>query len=165
MAVLAGMTIGHPCTACNATMETCDVHIREHGVGCCPACFTDDTHGLLDQFRPIDVAELAQEIQNLTRLMAQMVIARTEHAKAIRSLRAESAAAIQENAFLRGRVQELEHREEMADERTKRNLIVAALTDVRTIVRNLPERVTELEHVAEALEAHLKLVRKPKENR
>lgn len=146
-------------------MVDCDATIKEKGLGCCPDCFTNDTHGLLEPFKIYDVADLAQDIQNLTRLMAQMVIARGEHAKAIRSLRADMAATIEENALLRGRVQQLEAREEMVDERTKRNLVVAALTEVRSVVRDLPERVRELEDVARALEAHLKLKRKPKARR
>lgn len=165
MAVAAGMTIGHPCTTCNATMETCDRTIRETGSGCCSDCFISDTHGLLDQFRPIDVAELAQEVTNLTRLLAQMVIARTEHAKAIRSLRADMAATIQENALLRGRVSELEQIEETADIVDKRLLLAEVLSEVRTLVEALPERVKELEDVAVAIEAKLGLVRKPKAKR
>lgn len=159
------MTIGHPCTTCNATMETCDVTIRETGQGCCPDCFLSDTHGLLEQFRPIDVAELAQEVQNLTRLLAQMVIARSEHAKAIRSLRADMAATIQENALLRGRLQELERSEERVDAGTKASLIQEAIKEARGLVAALPERVKELEDVAVAIEAKLGLIRKPRGKR
>ena len=156
---------GHDCDKCGATMAECDAHIREHGQGCCTECFEHDTHGLLDKFKVIDVSDLAQEVQNLQRLMAQMVIARSEHAKVIRQLMADTTGLVQENAILRGTINELVRREEMVDERTKRNLITAALQEVRTIVRNLPERVQELEDVAAGLERHLKLVRKPKDKR
>ena len=146
-------------------MVDCDATIREKGLGCCPDCFTADTHGLLEPFKIYDVADLAQDIQNLTRLMAQMVIARGEHAKAIRSLRADVGGLVEENALLRGRVQRLETGEEKADAATKERLLTEVLTEVRGLVHALPERVRELEDVARALEAHLKLKRKPKTQR
>jgi uncharacterized protein YoxC len=146
-------------------MVDCDATIREKGVGCCPDCFTADTHGLLEPFKIYDVADLAQDIQNLTRLMAQMVIARSEHAHVIRGLMADVDGVVEENALLRGRVQELEAREEMADARVKTALIKQALHEVRAIVRDLPERVRELEDVARALEDRLKIRRIPKDKR
>jgi chromosome segregation ATPase len=146
-------------------MVDCDATIRDKGLGCCPDCFEHDTHGLLEPFKIYDVADLAQDVQNLTRLLAQMVIARSEHAKAIRSLRADVAAVIEENALLRGRVTDLEEDEEEVDKATKHRLITEALGEVRKLVHDLPERVRELEDVARALEAHLKLRRRPKERR
>ena len=146
-------------------MVDCDITIREKGLGCCPDCFEADTHGLLDQFRVVDVAELAQEISNLTRLLAQMVIARSEHAKAIRSLRADVAAVIEENALLRGRVTDLEEDEEEVDKATKRRLITEALGEVRKLVHDLPERVREVEDCIVGIEQRLKIRRRPKAQR
>jgi hypothetical protein len=68
-------------------MSACDLHIRAYGKGCCEACFEQDTHGLLDKFKVIDVGDHQQELENLTRLAAQAVIARGEHANAIRQCR------------------------------------------------------------------------------
>lgn len=148
-------------------MAQCDALIREHGHGCCDSCFEEDTHGLLDKFKVIDVADHAQELQNLTRIAAQTVIGFGEHAKAIRTLRAETAGLIQENALLRGRIQELEQHEAEAlvDTRVKARLLKEVMAQVRTVVARLPERVKELEDVATALEIHLGLQRRPKASR
>ena len=105
----AGIVIGHACNECGASMADCDAHIKEHGRGCCGSCFVQDTHGLLDRFKVIDVADLAQELDNHSRLIAQMVIARSEHANVIRQLRADVGRMLEENALLHGRVRELEH--------------------------------------------------------
>lgn len=146
-------------------MVACDGIIRTQGIGCCPECFTADTHGLLEPFKIYDVADLAQDIQNLTRLLAQMVIARSEHAKAIRSLRADMAAVVEENALLRGRVMDLEEDEEEVDAATKKRLLTEAIQEARALVHDLPERVRELEDVARAIEARLKIRRIPKDKR
>jgi len=146
---------GHDCTACGATLADCDQHIREAGTGCCDACFTRDTHGLLDHQTPTD---LRQAVENLNRLSAQMVIARHEHAQAIRRLRAETTELIQEVALIRGRLEE-------ADRTVRRTLLNDVVDETRRLVRDLPDRIKELEDVAAALEAHLKLRRKPKGER
>jgi hypothetical protein len=154
----AGLTMGHPCTECGATMVACDATIRESGDGCCEGCFLRDTHGLLDKFKVVDVADLSQEVSNLDRLMAQMVLARHEHANAIRQLRAQ-------NDQMAEAIARLEARQETVDGKVQVKLLAEVLVEVRHIVRNLPERVAELEEVAEALEAKLKLTRRPKEQR
>jgi hypothetical protein len=146
---------GHDCTACGSSLADCDRHIREEGTGCCDACFTRDTHGLLEHQAPTD---LPRAVENLNRLGAQMVIARHEHAQAIRRLRAEMAEIIQEVALVRGRLEE-------ADRTVRRTLLNDVIDETRRLVRDLPERVKELEDVAAALEAHLKLRRKPKSDR
>jgi hypothetical protein len=146
-------------------MQACDATIRQTGAGCCAACFEADTHGLLDKFRVIDVADHAQEIQNLTRLAAQTVIGFGEHAKAIRRLQADYTALVEENALLRGKLQEWEHTEATIDQRVKARLMTAVLGEVRTLVQNLPERVQELEDVVRALENHFGLRRRPKGRR
>lgn len=152
------LNVAGPCTECGETLAECDEWIRETGHGCCDACFVNDTHGLL---RAGPVSEHAQEISNLTRLAAQMVLARHEHASAIRMLINDVGRLIEETALLRGRVAELELREERVDERTKRNLMLEAMHEVRVWVRGLPERVAELEDCVVGLERHLKLRRRP----
>lgn len=146
---------GHDCTACGASLADCDAQIREAGTGCCDACFSRDTHGLLEHQTPTD---MRQAIENLNRLGAQMVIARHEHAQAIRRLRAEMAQLIEEMALLRGRLEE-------ADRTVRRTLLNDVVDETRRLMRDLPDRVKELEDVAAALEAHLKLHRKPKSER
>lgn len=141
---------GGPCGECGATLFDCDEHIREHGSGCCDACFTRDTHGLLTSG------------EGLTRLVAQLVIARHEHARTIRMLIADVSRLIEENALLRGRVDELERQEQRTDAMDKRRLLVEALGYVRSMVHDLPERIEEVEDCVRALETHLRLRRRPK---
>ena len=144
--------------SCGATLADCDIHIRDEGTGCCDACFERDTHGLLEGAAP---ADLAQSIDNLHRLAAQMVLARHEHAKAITRLRADVSSLIEEVALLRGRVDESERRQATVDDRTKQAIIVAAMHEFRQYVRNLPERVQEVEDCVVGIEQHLKIRRKP----
>jgi hypothetical protein len=146
---------GHGCTDCGASLADCDARIRESGTGCCDACFTRDTHGLLDHETPTD---LRRAVENLNRLGAQMVIARHEHATAIRRLQAETASLVQEVALLRGRLEE-------ADRTVRRTLLNDVVDETRRLMRDLPDRVKELEDVAIALETHLKLRRKPRTER
>ena len=150
--------IGHACDACGATMAECDVVIRTEGRGCCEQCFETDPHGLLDQFKVIDVADQQREIDNHTRLLAQTVIARGEHATAIRQLQAQVGTMAQAIAVLEAKL-------ERQDEGEKRRLMVEVMTEVRSVVRALPERVQEVEECIVALERKLKLVRRPKHDR
>jgi hypothetical protein len=146
---------GYDCTSCAASLGDCDRHIREAGTGCCDVCFTRDTHGLLDHQTPTD---LRRAVQNLNRLGAQMVIARHEHAMAIRRLQAEMAELIREMALIRGRLEE-------ADRTVRRTLLNDVIDETRRLMRDLPDRVKELEDVAVALETHLKLRRKSRAER
>jgi hypothetical protein len=146
-------------------MQACDAIIRAEGRGCCGQCFETDPHGLLDKFKVIDVADQQQEIQNLTRVAAQAVIAFGEHAKEIRRLRAESSGHVEEIALLRGRLSALEAGEERADATVKQRLLVEVMTEVRKVVQALPERVQEVEECIIALEKKLKLTRRPKGQR
>jgi uncharacterized protein Yka (UPF0111/DUF47 family) len=100
----------------------------------------------------------SQEIANLNRLAAQTVIARSEHAMAIRTLQAEVDRISAALARIEGRLD----REEPGE---KKRLLQEVMTEVRTAVHSLPERVKELEDVAVGLERHLKIVRRPKEKR
>jgi hypothetical protein len=146
---------GHDCTACGASLSDCDEHIREAGTGCCDACFTRDTHGLLENETPTD---LRRAVENLHRLGAQMVIARHEHAQAIRRLRADMAGLIEEVALIRGRLEE-------ADRTVRRTLLNDVIDETRQLMRDLSGRVKELEDVAVGLETHLKLRRKSRSER
>jgi flagellar hook-basal body complex protein FliE len=153
-----GIMIGHACDQCGQSMASCDAWIKETGQGCCPECFTHDTHGLLDRFKVVDVAELAQEADNHSRLIAQMVIARSEHAKAIYQLRAQVDSLTES-------VAKLEAKQDRVDEGEKRHLLTEVMAEVRKAVHALPERVQELEDVAVALEGRLGLRRRPKSAR
>lgn len=144
---------GHDCSECRATIAQCDEHIKEHGQGCCGACFIRDTHGLLDKFKVIDVAEQQQDIENLHRLVAQMVIARSEHAKTIRGLMADMEAVVEQINLLRGK-------QERADEAEKRHLLTEVMTEVRAVVRELPERLAIVEKALPEIERRVGLRRK-----
>jgi chromosome segregation ATPase len=162
---VAEVTTGHPCTMCEATMEQCDTAIRETGAGCCRDCFERDTHGLLDPFRIIDVRDLQQEVDNLTRLMAQTVIARGEHAKLLRRLQADANRLTEENAMLRARIIQMDRERDLVDEEMEVEMLTELLTRVREVVEALPERVAELEDCVAGIEGKLKLKRRPKEAR
>jgi len=136
-------------------MGDCDRTIRETGAGCCERCFTADTHGLLVA---ADRSEDHRDIANLTRLAAQAVIARGEHANAIRQLRAQVDALTETVAVMQAQA-------ERVDEGEKRRLLAEVMREVRAAVKSLPERVAELEEVAVGLERHLKIRRKPKAER
>jgi uncharacterized coiled-coil protein SlyX len=139
-------------------MVACDATIRTEGHGCCPECFDTDTHGLLDKFKVIDVAVQEQQIQNLNRLAAQTVIGFSEHAKTIRRLLADVDRLTRENAEMRGRLDRAEPGE-------KQRLLHEVMDTARAAVRNLPERITEVEQCLAAIEERLKIRRVPKSRR
>ncbi len=134
-------------------MPQCDVLIRETGKGCCPECFEQDTHGLLDKFKVIDVADHAQDTSNLNRLAAQTVIGFSEHAKAIRHLRADVDTMIEQLARIEGML-------ERAEPGEKRKLMREVMIEVRGVVQDLPERMGQIERALPELEAHVGLRRK-----
>jgi hypothetical protein len=108
------VAVSHNCARCGATLEMCDQHLREDGRACCSSCISADTHGLLRSLSA-DSTELGRRVTNVeketdehTKLLAQMVIFRTEAAKAIRQLRAAEQRHDEETALLRGRVEGLE---------------------------------------------------------
>ena len=132
-------------------MAACDVVIRERGEGCCERCFQADTHGLLAGEE--EKSEHRQELDNLTRLAAQAVIARGEHAREIRRLQADVGRLTEEVALLRGD-------QERADEGEKKRLLAEVIAEVRVLVRDLPERVKIVELCIEGIERKLGLTRK-----
>jgi len=133
-------------------MTACDAVVREQGHGCCEACFDRDTHGLLRR-ELVGAEQMQQEIDNLHRLMAQMVLARGEHARVIVGLRNEVGGLIEQIALLRGD-------QERQDEGEKRRLMAEVVREVRTAVHDLPERLGVVERCIEGIEGRLKLRRK-----
>ena len=71
-------------------MTACDTSLRETGAPCCDRCIDEDAHGLLPSYHdePVrrEVGNVRRDLTDLTRHAAETVIARSEHAKAIREL-------------------------------------------------------------------------------
>jgi hypothetical protein len=162
--------IGHDCTQCGASIPKCNEHITKHGAGCCSGCFLEDTHGLLRSLSsaPAELGERLTEVEvqtaRMTSLLASFVISRTEHARAIRRLLAQSDGQIESIAKLEaavehlsaglaaalGRIAELE-RASSHGERSK----------VRMEVGELDERVVIIERALPEIEAKVGLRRRP----
>jgi hypothetical protein len=145
------------------SMFGCDARIRETGQPCCDRCLPEDTHGLLPEHGDV---QIRREIANLIRVTAEQVIARTEHARAIRELRADVADLIGQVAGLRAELTEavrsINARLAVAEPEVRHGLLVDVMTEVRQVVRDLPERLDEVEDCVVGIETHLKLRRKPK---
>jgi chorismate mutase len=158
--------VTHPCTACAATVGDCDATIRDTGHGCCDTCFTHDTHGLLDDVPASVDVSLQVQVANLTRIVAQMVIARHEHAQAIGRLRASEGANIEQLARINGIVDDLARRLRLVEiavttgPLTELRQAVVDIDQMDDEMEALEDRVVIIERCLEAIEAKLKLKRR-----
>jgi hypothetical protein len=103
------------------------------------------------------------EIQNLTRLAAQTVIARHEHANAIYKLRAEVERIVIAQAKIEARYDEWEQRTTELARATDIHLR-ADIDDMDDCVEELEHRVEQLERLLGQIERRLKLKRIKREN-
>ena len=141
------------CDRCGVTKAACDVLWLQGGRGCCDACLLADTHGLVAPAGSIEALRVRLE-QVEAELLAKRVLDNTEIARAMRKYERQIE-------LLQSQVAELLETTRAAEPGERSMLMVSVMTEVRQVVRDLPERVTILEKALPYLEAKLGLRRKP----
>ena len=164
------LLVRHECTDCGATIEECDKHLREQGRPCCATCSLAGTHGLLpDASKDLgeQVGRVERQTEGHTKLLAQMVIFRSEAADAIRQLRAVEHRHQEEISQLRERVETLErlarqHFDATAQlvEQFEERLAHSDANQAATYYTALQERVEILELCIEGIEKKFNLKRR-----
>ena len=130
----------------------CDALWVRQGRGCCDACLLADTHGLVAPAGSVEALRSRIEAVE-TDLLAKRVLDNTEIAKQMRKYERQIE-------LLQAQVGELTERLAAAEPGLRHALLLEVMTEVRTVVRELPERVAILEKALPYIEAKIGLRRK-----
>lgn len=111
------------------------------------------------------MASVRQEVDDITRVLAELVIARREDTAGLRQLAAEVVRLSQENAALHAEIVELRRATAAVDATAKAAILDQLAADVRWAVFDLPTRLDDVEECIVGLEHHLRVKRRPKDQR
>ncbi len=155
MADQARDTEARDCANCGASLHSCNQIIKQHGSGCCPACFMRDTHGLaakqskepglIERIEALEKA-CADSTAELLHYVADQTVFRSSLFKEMSKFNQRINRLEERDLHEAGLQRAIEDRDEL-------------IRDMDAAVQGLPVRVDFLEECVEGLEKFFKLRR------